>query len=104
MIAVAPPTPPAELRGTARQVAYATTIRTRFLVEIDELRDRAADRLRFGIVSERDSAGLDAIVRAADAVCRVDQAHWWIRQDGRSVQSILTEIGRRIVAMDEERV
>lgn len=100
MIAVAPPTPPAELRGTPRQVAYATSIRERLLTEIDEIRDRAADRLRFSILTERDADGLQILVRAADAVRRVDLASWWIGQAGRSAHSILAENGRRIATAE----
>jgi hypothetical protein len=100
MITVAPPTPPAELRGTPRQIAFAARLRDPFLAEIDEIRDRAAERLRFGILTGRDAEGLQIVVRAADAVRRVDQAAWWIRQDGRYVQSILADVGRRIRATD----
>lgn len=103
MIAVASPTPPAELRGTPPQVGLATRLRERLLVEIDEIRDRAAERLRFGILTERETDGLQIVVRAADAVRRVDLAAWWIRQDGYSAHSILAEIGRRIRATDEQQ-
>lgn len=97
MIVVAPPAPPAELRGTPAQISFATRVRDAFLVDIDEIRDRSADRLRFGILSERDAEGLQLVVRAADAVRRVHVATWWIRQQGRSAHSILMEIGRRLV-------
>ena len=100
MIAVAQPTPPATLSGTSRQVAYAGPIRERFLAEIDEIRDRVATRLRYGIVSDHDIAGLRAIVRAADCVARVHRADWWIAQRGRSVHSILTDNARRLLATD----
>ncbi|HXA27646.1 MAG TPA: hypothetical protein VN193_02770 [Candidatus Angelobacter sp.] len=103
MIAVAPPTPPAYLRGTPAQVTYALRLREPFLAEVDEMRDRVANRLRYGIIPEDEAPGLMAIVRAIDCVRRVDRAHWWIEQlgrRGRSVQTLLAENGQRILAME----
>jgi hypothetical protein len=99
-MAVAPPTPPATLCGTPGQIAFASWLRKRLLVEIDEIRDRAAERLRFSVLTERDAEGMQILVRAADAVRRVDQAGWWIEQRGRYVESILADVGRRIRATD----
>ncbi len=100
MIVVASPSPPAYLHGTTAQVAFARRIREEFLAETDEIRDRVAARLRFGLVAEADVAGLQAIVRAIDCVRRVDRADWWIAQRGRSVHTLLAETGRRILAGD----
>lgn len=102
MITVASAAATAHLQGTAKQVAFALHIRGQLLPEVEEIRDRVADRLRYGIVSAGDQPGLLAIVRAADCVVRVDRADWWMAQRGRSVHSILAEIVRRILAMEAQ--
>ena len=102
MIPVPPATATAHLQGTAKQVTFALYVRDQLLPEVEEMRDRVADRLRYGIVAADDQPGLLAIVRAADCVARVDRADWWIAQRGRSVHSILAENARRILAMESQ--
>ena len=100
MILVPRPAATAHLQGTPKQVAFALNVRGTLLPEIDQMRDEVAHRLKYGIVAEDDEPGLQAIVRAADCVARVDRADWWIAQRGRSVHSILAENARRILAME----
>jgi hypothetical protein len=100
MIPVASAATTAHLHGTPKQVSFALHIRDQLLPEIEQMRDDVAHRLRYGIVAEDDQPGLMAIVRAADCVARVDRADWWIRQQGRSVHTILAENGRRILQME----
>jgi len=100
MVVVDAPPPAAVLQGTSRQIAYAERVRSALLGEIEDIRDRVATRLRFGIIAESDIPGLRAIVRAADCIARVHRADWWIGQNGRSVHSILTDNARRILAAD----
>lgn len=79
------------LVGTAAQVSWALRIRSRLVGQVDELRDGAADRLRGGHLSPRQTEGLVLAIEGAAQVAAERRATWWIEHRDALPELLIAE-------------